>query len=315
MTGESTDGLAAGWLGRTERIRQIGPDITPDNIQASFGLYAREHEEAGHRAPTLARDLQYGPDPRNRLDVHSGEAAASPLPVLVYVHGGGFVGGDKHIPGTPYYDHIGAWAVSRGMVSVTMTYRLAPEHPWPAGAQDVGHAVAWVTEHIGDYGGDPARVVVTGHSAGATHVAGYLAGHAGSRADAAAGVLLSGIYDLTATQPGGAQAAYFGDDPSQYSARSPLAGLVSSGTPVLFDVAEFDPPMFHQQAGGVAEAFMRRHGTLPPLVYALRHNHISEVAALGIDDDALGIPLLRFIESVTGTVLPRPGYQERAPAA
>jgi acetyl esterase/lipase len=66
------------------------------------------------------------------------------------------------------------------MVGVTITYRLAPEHPWPAGAQDVGQAVAWVTEHISGYGGDRARMVVAGHSAGAAHVAGYLAGHAGS---------------------------------------------------------------------------------------------------------------------------------------
>ena len=61
------------------------------------------------------------------------------------------------------------------MVGVTMTYRLAPQHQWPAGAQDVGQAVAWVAQNIGEYGGDPSRVVLAGHSAGATHVAGYLA--------------------------------------------------------------------------------------------------------------------------------------------
>ena len=102
----------------------------------------------------------------------------------MFVHGGGFVGGDKHVPGTPMYDHIGAWAVRNGWVGVTITYRLAPEHTWPAGAQDVAAAVQWVRDNIASYGGDPSRIVLAGHSAGSVHVASYLAasrrsGHAG----------------------------------------------------------------------------------------------------------------------------------------
>jgi acetyl esterase/lipase len=316
MTGEGADGWAAVRLERAERIRETGSDMSPASIEAMFGLYARAHEESGCTAPSLTRDLQYGPGPRQRLDVHTaGPDATQPAPVLVYVHGGGFVSGDKHLPGTPYYDHIGAWAVRHGMVGVTMTYRLAPQDRWPAGAQDVSSAVAWVAEHISGYGGDPARVVVAGHSAGATHVAGYLAGHAGVPPSVTAGALLSGIYDLTITERNHMHAAYFGVDPGKYSARSPLAGLAASDVPVLLAVAEFDPPQFHEQASGALEAFMHRSGTLPPLAYALGHNHISEIAALGIDDEPLGLPMLRFIESVTGAVLPRSAFQEPAPAA
>jgi acetyl esterase/lipase len=307
VTGESGDGRAAVRLERAERIRQIGPDITPGNIQASFGLYASEHEEsAGHdpEALFLTRDLEYGPDRRHRLDVRSpdrsGDGAARP--VLVFVHGGAYVGGDKHIAGTPYYDNVGAWAAHHGMVGVTMTYRLAPEHTWPAGAQDVGQAVGWVTEHISGYGGDPARVVVAGHSAGAAHVAGYLAGHAGPPAGVAAAALLSGVYDLTTSGTSGRGALYYGADASQYRARSSLTGLVGSGIPVLLAVAELDPPFFHQQAAAVIEAFLRRDGRIPPLAYALGHNHISEIAALGLDDEPLGVALRRFIENLQGIV-------------
>jgi acetyl esterase/lipase len=320
MTGETRDGAAAARQERAERIRATGPDITPDNIAAMFGLYAAAHERRGYTAPALARDLQYGPDPRHRLDVHSAhpgsaDAAAAPAaPVLIYVHGGGFVSGDKTIAGTPYYDNVAAWVVSHGMVGVTMTYRLAPEHPWPAGAQDVGRAVGWVTEHIGGYGGDPARVVVAGHSAGATHVAGYLGGQAGEPAAVTAGALLSGVYDLTISGDSRIQAAYFGADTGLYAARSPLPGLVASGIPAMVGLAEIDPPFMHRQAAAALKAFLRRDGTLPPLAYALGHNHISEIASLGIDDEPLGVPLLRFIETVTGTVLPRPGYAEPEPA-
>jgi acetyl esterase/lipase len=303
---------------RAVRIREASPDITPPNVDASFGLFAGEHQERGYQAPVITRDIAYGSDPRHRLDVHSergaGHGGAGPVPVLVFVHGGGFVSGDKHLPGTPYYDHIGAWAVGHGMVGVTMTYRLAPRHRWPAAAEDVSQAIAWVSENIHDHGGDPARVVLAGHSAGATHVACYLAGHAGPPSGVAAGALLSGIYDLS----GGAsdvQTTYFGTDSSAYASRSPLAGLVDCGIPVLLALAELDPPEFHQQAAGALQAFMRCYGRLPQICYAADHNHISEIAALGIDDEPLGLPLLRFIESVTAAPLPRPEHPAPAPAA
>lgn len=325
MTSSRGDAQPAIWLERAARIRDASPDLTPENVEASFGLFAAAHEDLGYQAPVIARDVAYGPDARHCLDVHCvvrpdavrpgvAQPGSGGAPVLIYVHGGGFTSGDRRLPGTPYYDHIGAWAVRRGMVAVNMTYRLAPEHQWPAGAQDVGRAVAWVTGNIGEYGGDPARVVVAGHSAGATHVACYLAGQAGPPAGVAAGALLSGIYQLAAGQRDDIRAAYFGEDTSAYPSRSPLAGLVAAHVPVLFALAELDPPPFHQQAAEALQAFLRRDGTLPPFAYLQGHNHITEIAALGIDDEPLGVPLLRFIERVTGTPLPRPESASLAPA-
>jgi hypothetical protein len=87
----------------------------------------------------------------------------------VFVHGGGFVAGDKAYPGAPAYDLVGAWAVRHGWVGVNITYRYAPEVKWPAGAEDVAAAVAWIRENIAAYGGDPGRIVVMGNSAGAVH--------------------------------------------------------------------------------------------------------------------------------------------------
>lgn len=318
MTSNGDRDRQAAWRQeRAMRIRQMGPELSPGNIEATFGLFTPEQEEAGYLAPAVTRDIAYGPDPRHRLDVHSARqpgavppGAAAGSPVLIYVHGGGFVGGDKHIPGSPYYDHIGAWAARHGLTCVTMTYRLAPQHQWPAGAQDVAQAVAWVAGNIAQYGGDPSRVVVAGHSAGATHVACYLAGQAGAPAQTAAGVLVSGIYELSPDDQDPTPAAYFGTDSSEYPSRSPLGGLVASGIPALLAVAELDLPRFHQQAGAAMQAFLRRDGTLPPIAYAQGHNHISEIAAFGIDDEPLAAPLLRFIENVASarvTALPQTG--------
>ena len=61
-------------------------------------------------------------------------ARAASRPVLVFVHGGGFTGGNKSTPGSPFYDNVPLWAARNGLVGVNITYRLAPQHPWPAGA-------------------------------------------------------------------------------------------------------------------------------------------------------------------------------------
>jgi acetyl esterase len=88
--------------------------------------------------------------------------ATGPLPTIVYLHGGGFVIGDLDT-------HEGVCRLlcnDVGAVVVSVDYRLAPEHPFPAAADDAYAALRWVVEHIAEYGGDPARLAVGGDSAG-----------------------------------------------------------------------------------------------------------------------------------------------------
>ena len=277
------------------QLRAADPEDIPGQVPAVWGLLTPYHEKAGYTAPRLERDLAYGPHQRQLLDVHASAGPDQPAPVVLFVHGGGFVGGDKHVAGTPMYDHVGAWAVRHGAVGVTMTYRLAPEHQWPAGAADVAAALAWIRASIAGYGGDPERIVVSGHSAGAVHAASFLAGQGGGSLDGVrGGALLSGIYDLASR--GELEQAYYGDAPAEVV--SPLPGLLDCPVPLLFSVAERDPRYFHEQAAGVVAAWLARHGTTPHLVWAEGHNHISEIASLGIDD-ALGTQLGRFIDRIT----------------
>ena len=70
---------------------------------------------------------------RHLLDVFTPESGSGTRPVLIYVHGGAFVGGNKRLPNSPFYDNIMLWAVKNGFVGVNTTYRLAPASPWPAG--------------------------------------------------------------------------------------------------------------------------------------------------------------------------------------
>jgi triacylglycerol lipase len=281
------------------RLGALDPAITPELVQRTWALLTPYHEKAGYTAPRIERDLAYGDHERHRLDVHtaSESAAGTPAPVVVFVHGGGFTGGDKHFPGTPRYDLFGAWAVRHGYVGVTMTYRLAPGHKWPSGAEDVAAAVAWIRRNIAAYGGDPDRTVVAGNSAGAVHVACYVAGHGGQSPEIRGAALLSGIYRLRTPKPGEPEHAYFGPDPGPASGTLPA--LVASPVPLLFGVAQHDPPAFQREAAGVVEAWQDKRGAVPDLVWVEGHNHISTVASLTIDEPALGVPLRRFVNRVT----------------
>lgn len=285
------------------RLRALDPAITPELAQASWALLTPFHEKLGYTAPRIVRDLAYGQHERHRLDVHTGGEPSSGgtgdrgVPVFVFVHGGGFVRGDKHTPGTPAYDLVGAWAVRHGWVGVNMTYRYAPEAKWPAGAQDVAAAVAWVRANIAGYGGDPDRIIVMGNSAGAVHVADFAAGHGGGDLSGVRGaVLVSGTYGARTMAPGGPPHPYYGvPDPAQAS----LPCLVESHVPLLFAVAERDPDRFHAAAAEAVAAWLVRHGTVPDLVWIDGHNHMSAVGSLGIDEPALGVPLARFVERRT----------------
>jgi arylformamidase len=288
------------------RLRALDSAITPELAQASWALLTPYHEKLGYTAPRVVRDLRYGEHERHRLDVHVGGEPSGAgtdgrgVPVLVFVHGGGFVRGDKYQPGTPAYDLVGAWAVRHGWAGVNMTYRYAPEVQWPAGAQDVAAAVAWLRANIAAYGGDPDRIVVAGNSAGATHVADFAAGHGGDLAGASlegvrGAALISGIYSERPAAPGAPPHPYYGaPDPAQAS----LPCLVESHVPLLFAVAERDPDRFHAAAAEVVAAWAARRGTIPDLVWVDGHNHMSAVGSLGVDEAALGVPLARFVERV-----------------
>ena len=281
------------------QLRALDPAITMELAQSSWALLTPFHEKAGYTAPKIDRDLRYGDDPRHRLDVHTA-GGESNAPVFVFVHGGGFVRGDKHIPGTPQYDLVGAWAVRHGYIGVTMTYRLAPEHKWPSGAEDVAGAVAWLRQNIARYGGDPDKIVLAGNSAGAVHVASFAAGQGGADPASVAGVaMLSGIYEVRTPQPGAPEHAYYGPDPDPETATLP--GLLKASVPLLFSVSERDPSFFQEAAAGMVSAWQERHGTVPDLVWVEGHNHMSTIGSLTIDESALGTALARFIDRHTTT--------------
>lgn len=117
-----------------------------------------------------------------------------PFPVLVYLHGGGWSMGSPQT-----HRRLAAELTGLGLVVVSVDYRRAPKHPFPAAVEDVAFAVEWAREYAASYGGDPEQLVVGGDSAGANLAASVLAtGGAGVRA----ALLCYGVFDYHRMQAG-----------------------------------------------------------------------------------------------------------------
>jgi len=290
-----------------EKLRALGTAITPDTISGTAALVAPLHARVDSSDVKITRDAKYGPADRNRLDVFQKASAggSSKLPVFVFVHGGGFIMGDKAAPNSPFYDNVGRWAAHHGMVGVNITYRLAPQHPWPAGSDDLALAIKWVRENIAAHGGDPERIYVMGQSAGAVHVAAYIArefGNAGGRTPAAgwkpAGALLiSGMYDIDTMERSPNFLAYFGNDDAKLEGQSFVAPLTGTSVPLLVVLAEFDPPEFLRQFAVLLETYTRRQAKLPRFVQLMGENHFTTVWRLGLEDSSLEPHVLEFVRT------------------
>ncbi|MDP3737672.1 MAG: alpha/beta hydrolase [Hyphomonadaceae bacterium] len=285
-----------------KRVREIGSVMRPEMFAETIALFAPLALRPSPDICTVERNISYGPDPRHRLDVFQPATKGGARAIVVYVHGGGFIGGDKGAESAPFYNNVGAWAARSGFIGVTMTYRLAPAFPWPAGAEDLAAVVAWLRANATQHGGDPGRIFLVGQSAGAAHVASYVAMTCfhGDRPTIAGAIMLSGIYDVVRLEHGPFENAYYGTDPSRFPDQSSLPGLIATETPCLFTVAEYDPPLFQRQAALLAEEWFRARRALPRMLFLPDGNHMTAALSLGSSEDSLGGELAAFIRKSGG---------------
>jgi acetyl esterase/lipase len=143
----------------------------------------------------VIRDVPYAHGGvRARLDIYRPRAGASQAPVLIQIHGGAWTVGRKEQQGLLLMNRM----ATHGWVCVAVNYRLAPKYRWPTQIDDVRNAIAWVRDHIGEYGGNPCHLVLTGGSAG-----GHLAALAALSTDppVAGCVPFYGVYDMAGDDP------------------------------------------------------------------------------------------------------------------
>lgn len=161
-------------------------------------LDAIDRISGGARDTALVEKASLGPGARQYLTVYApSQQVSEPLPVILFVHGGSWNKGDPED-----YGFIGRSFVPEGFVVVLAAYRLHPDAVYPAMLEDTAAAIAWTQANIAKHGGDPSRIIVSGHSAGAYNVAMAALERkwvekAGGNPDGIAGVVgLAGPYDF-----------------------------------------------------------------------------------------------------------------------
>jgi acetyl esterase/lipase len=278
------------------KLAELGAVINPPETAK---LYTALQEKEPYQGVKITRDLKYGTDERHALDVFAPEQpSAAPRAVLIYVHGGAFTAGSKRAPGSPFYDNIALFAARSGFIGVNMTYRLAPQHQWPAGAEDVGAAVRWVVANIAAHGGDPARVFIMGHSAGAVHVASYVALpklHGPRGTGLAGAILVSGLYDFSKFPPGPPEKAYFGEEEAKRAEASTVALLPETRIRVMVVYGELDPAQFIEQSKLMGDALCKAN-RCSSLLRLPKHSHMSEVYAINTKDRVLSDEIAAFVK-------------------
>ena len=283
------------------QLRSWGSRANMPEVKAFYSQRLAGQDRTGI---SVACDQPYGPHPRQQMDVYFPQTPGKDRPVLLFLHGGGFIRGDKADRA-----NLGWWGAHQGFVTVLANYRLAPEVNWPAGAQDVVTACQRLQEICRSFGGNPQAIVLAGESAGAAHVAAAVLMRCFQPQDwkIAGAFLLSGPYDaqlermargtLGIPTPDPRNDAYFGAEQPDWAAASIVECIDAAPFPLVVSMAERDLPQMLVQAGALFSRLVTRHGFQPDFLVLPEHNHFSAAAALGTEDESLAAPLAQFVKS------------------
>ena len=221
------------------------PSMSP--VAEAYAATALQLSRDVQSRQRVVLDVPYGPDDEQQIDLYlSDNATSEPVPVLLFMHGGGWRHGYKEWMGfmAPAITCLPAIFISVG-------YRLAPNAKYPAPLEDCWNALRWVHENIGRYGGDPDRLMVGGHSAGG-HLAAMLALQRNVPRDyglpeaVVKGCFpVSGVFDLTDEPSDGVKALL--SSPDDGAAASPIRLVADNRVPFFIAIGEHDSPRLVEQ--------------------------------------------------------------------
>lgn len=208
---------------RSEHLRrQVGSKVVEGMYLGLAGAAVRTPPaRRALQGVRIVRDVRYAPGnlAAHTLDVYAPRGATDALPVVFYVHGGGF-----RILSKDTHWLMGLAFARRGFVVVNVNYRLAPGHPFPAAVEDVFAAWEWTLDHVAKYHGDPSAIVVAGESAGANLVTTLAMATTGTFEDPLATRISQRGHEPVAllANCGMLQVS----DPHRFQRRKPLPGLI-----------------------------------------------------------------------------------------
>lgn len=281
-------------------------DTTRRNaLGAAMGLMAAPLL-TGAAAPA-PREIAYGGDARQRLDLYA-RPGLNAAPMLLFVHGGGWNIGDKRMVSA-----LPGYAERHGLLFASTNYRLTPDVTARECAQDVAAAVAWMLAHGAEHGGDPRRLFIAGHSAGAHLVAlvgvdpVYLGAHGRAPADLAGVIPIDGAgYDAVKQMAAPQRPGFIGrrlDEMYDLAFSADPAGLSPT---LLVKPGRAYPPFLifyvesredaRDQSYGLANA-LRAAGGAAEVVSAPGETHRSINRGFGLAGDPEGERAARFIKT------------------
>jgi len=228
---------------------------------------------------TKTASIAYGDDPRQTLDIYRPVTALPNAPVVVFFYGGSWNSGSKDD-----YGFVGEALASRGIVVVIADYRLYPQVRYPLFLQDGAQAISWTHQHIAEYGADPRKLYVMGHSSGAYNAAmlaldpQWLAGVGLSPSIFKGWIGLAGPYDfLPIENPDVRPVFFYPDSPPD----SQPINHVSHDAPPSLLIASTDDNLVNptRNTGGLAKK-LRTAGVPVEEFYFTRTSHATLVASM-----------------------------------
>ena len=212
------------------------------------------------------RNVEFDPEHRLSLDVYAPLSAAGAAPVVVFFYGGSWEDGKRR-----WYKYVGDALARNGVVTVIPDYRKFPDVHFPAFMHDAARAVAWTREHAAEYGGDPQRLFIMGHSAGGQIAAllaadrRYLAGVGLRPRDLAGMIGLAGAYAFLPFVDDEAQ--IFGNDAQGRYDSQPINFIDGDEPPMLLLQGKDDSEVPPHNAEVVAERAQAMDGTAVLKIY------------------------------------------------
>ncbi|GAB1268282.1 carboxylesterase family protein [Aurantivibrio infirmus] len=276
-----------------QEIASLGNELGPQVLSKVLDLYEDEQQTLVKKFPATAKNISYGNHERHVFDVYApSNPSDKPVPVIVFVHGGGFLKGDKGSDEHWHNSNVGRMAAQAGFLGIVMNYRLAPDFIWPSGGEDVAAAIKYLNTKVSKFGGDPERIFLMGTSAGSVHITTYLQLYPELK-NIRAAILLSGLYGFTPLDE--RDTLYYGDH-FLYSSRMPLNAISQTRIPLLLTCAEFDPPRFQTEFSALLQKRIITQGQMPRAMIVSGHNHYSLSIHLGTRDTRLADEIFSFIE-------------------
>jgi acetyl esterase len=289
------------------QIRALGHRWNGEVLEKTEPLFVPLLAKVSRADIAATKDLAYGVDAKQKLDIYAPVKPVRGRPVVVYIHGGGLTVGDKDDANTDglINSNVPVYFAHHGMIGVNLNYRLVPGIQYPAGGEDLASAIEFLRAHVAQYGGNPDAIFVIGHSAGGYLLGTYLYdGKVNGNAPLIAGaIFLSGIIELDREGPRAERTRqYYGDDKASWASLDPYARIDSykgKRVPTFIINAELDSTDIELQGG------VHHFGKLcaldkacPRYYQAQNMNHLSTSLSLGTDDDSLGHELRDFIHRI-----------------